>query len=211
MSTLLHTFPGAHSRNICNLKVQRNSHFFPPTFDRTFFFLKVLTKSSHWKLNSTKDIDLKFGTLRGSNFCNRLKNVRIKMDTRHTLLNLRVRKLRRVCESRDRCYDFLNIFAEKFSKKLAFFTQNKAKLCKILITTLVFEKNANFFAENCRKSQKIVIITATPGSERWNGLGPSTRVHPKLRSVRGQLPGSPIDHRIRKRVVRKSFLRKSFA
>jgi hypothetical protein len=27
---------------------------------------------------------------------------------------------------------------------------------------LVFEKNAIFFAENCRKSQKIVIITSTP-------------------------------------------------
>jgi hypothetical protein len=33
----------------------------------------------------------------------------------------------------------------------------------MLIITLVFEKNANFFAENCRKSQKIVIITSTPG------------------------------------------------
>jgi hypothetical protein len=28
---------------------------------------------------------------------------------------------------------------------------------------LVFEKNANFFAENWEKSQKIVIITSTPG------------------------------------------------
>jgi hypothetical protein len=26
-----------------------------------------------------------------------------------------------------------------------------------------FEKNANFFAENWRKSQKVVIITSTPG------------------------------------------------
>jgi hypothetical protein len=58
---------------------------------------------------------------------------------------------------------FKNIFAEKFSKKLAFLTQNKAKLYKNLIITLVFEKNANFFAENCRKSQKIVIIASTPG------------------------------------------------
>jgi hypothetical protein len=33
-----------------------------------------------------------------------------------------------------------------------------------LIITLVFEKNAYFFAENCRKSQKIVIITSTPGA-----------------------------------------------
>jgi hypothetical protein len=39
---------------------------------------------------------------------------------------------------------------------MAFLTQNKAKICKILILTLVFEKNANFFdqklskiAENC--------------------------------------------------------------
>jgi hypothetical protein len=49
---------------------------------------------------------------------------------------------------------------------LAFLTQNKAKLCKNLITALAFEKNANFFAKNCRKSQKIVIITLTPGSNR---------------------------------------------
>jgi hypothetical protein len=39
---------------------------------------------------------------------------------------------------------------------MAFFAQNKAKLCKNWIITLVFEKNANFFrrklakiAENC--------------------------------------------------------------
>jgi hypothetical protein len=32
-----------------------------------------------------------------------------------------------------------------------------------LIITLVFEKNAIFFAENGGKSQKIVIITSTPG------------------------------------------------
>jgi hypothetical protein len=52
---------------------------------------------------------------------------------------------------------------KKSATKLAFLTQNKAEFCKILIITLVFEKNANFFAENCRKSQKIVIITSTPG------------------------------------------------
>jgi hypothetical protein len=47
---------------------------------------------------------------------------------------------------------------------MAFSTQNKAKLCKILIITLAFEKNANFFAESGRKSQKFVIITSTPGA-----------------------------------------------
>jgi hypothetical protein len=56
----------------------------------------------------------------------------------------------------DRCNDF-------FKKYAGFFTQNKAKLCKKLIITLVFEKNSNFFAENCQKSQKIVTITSTPG------------------------------------------------
>jgi hypothetical protein len=49
----------------------------------------------------------------------------------------------------------LKIFSPKISAtKLAFLTQNKAKLCKILIITLVFEKNANFLqkiVENCRK------------------------------------------------------------
>jgi hypothetical protein len=56
-----------------------------------------------------------------------------------------------------------NIFAEKFGKKLAFLTQNKAKVCKTLIITLVFEKNAIFSAENCGKSHKIVNITLPPG------------------------------------------------
>jgi hypothetical protein len=56
------------------------------------------------------------------------------------------------------------IFSPKnFAKKLAFLTQNKSKLCKNLIITLVFDKNANFFVENCRKSQKIVILTSVPG------------------------------------------------
>jgi hypothetical protein len=50
------------------------------------------------------------------------------------------------------------------AKKLAFFTQNKPKLCKNLITTLVLSKAPFFFfAENCRKSPKIVFITSTPG------------------------------------------------
>jgi hypothetical protein len=42
-------------------------------------------------------------------------------------------------------------------------TQNKANFFKKLIITLVFKKNANFFAENWENAQKIVIITSTPG------------------------------------------------
>jgi hypothetical protein len=44
----------------------------------------------------------------------------------------------------------LKIFSRKhLVKKLAFLTQSTAKLCKKFIITLVFEKNAIFFAENC--------------------------------------------------------------
>jgi hypothetical protein len=46
-------------------------------------------------------------------------------------------------------------------------TQNKAKVWKKLILTLVFKKNANFFAGNWEKSQKIVIITSTPARHTW--------------------------------------------
>jgi hypothetical protein len=66
---------------------------------------------------------------------------------------------------------FFNIFAKKSAKKMAFLTQNKVKLCKILIITLVFEKNANFFAKNWQKSQKIVIITSTPDWANFRLLG----------------------------------------
>jgi hypothetical protein len=55
------------------------------------------------------------------------------------------------------------IFSPKNSaKKIACSTQNKAKLCKVLIITLVFEKSANFFVQNCRKLKRILIITSTP-------------------------------------------------
>jgi hypothetical protein len=66
----------------------------------------------------------------------------------------------------------LKIFSPKnFAKRLAFFAQNKAKLCKNYIITLVFEKNANFFAENWQKSQKIVIITSTPERKKCSSNG----------------------------------------
>jgi hypothetical protein len=60
----------------------------------------------------------------------------------------------------------LKIFSRKESaKKLAFMTHNEAKLFKNLIITLFFEKNANFFAENRKKT---VIITSTPGAKYLN-------------------------------------------
>jgi hypothetical protein len=68
----------------------------------------------------------------------------------------------------DRCYDFKNIFAKKFSEKLVFLAQNEAKLCKILIITLFLRKTP-IFAKYCQKSQKIVIITSTPAHPGQQG------------------------------------------
>jgi hypothetical protein len=54
-------------------------------------------------------------------------------------------------------------FSQKnLAKKMAFSTQTKGNFAEKVIITLVFEKNANVFAENWQKSQKIVIITSVP-------------------------------------------------
>jgi hypothetical protein len=48
----------------------------------------------------------------------------------------------------DRCYDFANVFAEKFGKKLAFSLQFAGCPNVVICITLVFKENAIFFAEN---------------------------------------------------------------
>jgi hypothetical protein len=62
----------------------------------------------------------------------------------------------------DRCYDFLNIFAEKVCKKNGVFDSKQSYIFKKLIITLVFKKTP-IVSENWEKSQKIMIITSTPG------------------------------------------------
>jgi hypothetical protein len=57
---------------------------------------------------------------------------------------------------------FKKILAKKLAKLFAFFAQTAASFCKNLTIALVFEKNANCFAENWQKSQKVVIISSTP-------------------------------------------------
>jgi hypothetical protein len=52
------------------------------------------------------------------------------------------------------CYDFLKVSPKDSAKKWRFLTRNKAKLCKILIITVVFEKTPFFspkIVENRRK------------------------------------------------------------
>jgi hypothetical protein len=90
----------------------------------------------------------------------------------------------------DRCFDFKNIFAEKFSKILAFFARTTASFWENLIITLVFEKNANFFAGNWQKSQKIVIDpwSGTPIKKLPSG---SWREHRDRLGSHQQQPGRP--------------------
>jgi hypothetical protein len=63
-------------------------------------------------------------------------------------------------------------FRRKNAKKLAFLTQNKAKLCKFLIITLVFEKTPIFrrkleeIAENCDHN----IDPWSPTRQHWLGF-----------------------------------------
>jgi hypothetical protein len=57
--------------------------------------------------------------------------------------------------TRGRCYDFFLISPKISAKKLAFLTQNKAKICEILIITLVFEKNANFLPKIVKNRRKL--------------------------------------------------------
>jgi hypothetical protein len=49
---------------------------------------------------------------------------------------------------------FLKIFSPKNSEKIGVLTQNKAKICKILIITLVFEKNAKFVLPKIVKNRR---------------------------------------------------------
>jgi hypothetical protein len=66
--------------------------------------------------------------------------------------------------TRDRCYDFLNISAENFSENIVVFCLNYTKFLHKFDHNIVFFEKRQFFAENWQKSQKIVIITSTPGA-----------------------------------------------
>jgi hypothetical protein len=64
---------------------------------------------------------------------------------------------------------FLKYFCRKFQRKnWRFWLKTKLNYAKF-DHNIGFWENANFFDENCRKSQKIVIITSTPD---WANLRP---------------------------------------
>jgi hypothetical protein len=67
---------------------------------------------------------------------------------------------------------FLKYFRRNIQrKKWRPWLETKANFENVIIT-LVFEKNAIFFAENSQKSPKIVIITSTPGVNFTNHFRP---------------------------------------
>jgi hypothetical protein len=67
----------------------------------------------------------------------------------------------------DRCYVFKKYFHRNLWRKYhRLFAQTSASFSKKLIITLVFEKDA-FYAEKWQKSQKIAIMTSTPGHPVW--------------------------------------------
>jgi hypothetical protein len=57
-----------------------------------------------------------------------------------------------------RCFDFLNIFDEKFGNTFGFLLKLKLIFAKKYDHNIAFYNNA----ENCQKSPKIVIVTSTP-------------------------------------------------
>jgi hypothetical protein len=69
--------------------------------------------------------------------------------------------LQKLFRTREGCYDFKNIFAEKFSKKMALLTQNTASLRKNG-HNFGFQEKRQFFRRNGGKSLKILIITSIP-------------------------------------------------
>jgi hypothetical protein len=79
---------------------------------------------------------------------------------------------------------FLKYFRRKIQQKnWQFWLETKLNYANFWSQHWFFEKNANFFAENLRKSQKIVIITSTPGHIlllKWTAAGQVAR---PLRSI----------------------------
>jgi hypothetical protein len=70
--------------------------------------------------------------------------------------------------ARDRWYDFWTTFAENFWENIGVFCSSYSKSLKILIVTLVFEKNAIFFAENCAKVAKHCDHNIDPWSQSYD-------------------------------------------
>jgi hypothetical protein len=63
------------------------------------------------------------------------------------------------------------IFKHVFAKKLAFFDWKQSYIMLKLDHSIGFWEKHLFFAENCRKMQKIVITTSTPDWPNFRRLG----------------------------------------
>jgi hypothetical protein len=59
---------------------------------------------------------------------------------------------------------FLKYFRRKIQQKIDVFDSKQSKIMQNFDHNIGFWEKRQFFAENCRKSPKIVIITSTPGA-----------------------------------------------
>jgi hypothetical protein len=59
---------------------------------------------------------------------------------------------------------------------MVFFAQNKAKLCQKIDHNIGVCEKRQFFAENWEKSQKMVIITSTPGHPGLGSISKGVRI-----------------------------------
>jgi hypothetical protein len=65
----------------------------------------------------------------------------------------------------------LKYFRQKSSEKLEFFTQNKATICKNVIITWFFEKNAHFFSRKLPKISENCDHNIDPRSDEFSLIG----------------------------------------
>jgi hypothetical protein len=65
-------------------------------------------------------------------------------------------------ESWDRCYDFLNVFAEKIAEKVGALDSGQRKIIHKFDPNIEFWKNRQLFRRKLAKIAKNVIITSTP-------------------------------------------------
>jgi hypothetical protein len=83
----------------------------------------------------------------------------------------------------DRCFDFLNIFAEVFGEKTAFFAQTTAIFCKKIDHNIGFWGKLQFFRQKLAKIEENFDHYIDP----WSPRLPWTRFHemktPKLARV----------------------------
>jgi hypothetical protein len=97
------------------------------------------------------------------------------------------------------------------AKILAFLTPTTASLLHKFDRSIIFWENRQFFAENCRKSQKILIITSTPERQHLRFDFSSTFCVTSSWAEKWKLPKSKIEAFEAKAPLTSDVIGKSFS